>query len=788
MPAMTRLGKRDRPGHSPLREVFENLRSQLSRLDLLIGILAILILASLLIGFHVSPIPDYQIGDIASQEVRAPQDFAYEDVAATAAEREKARELTPILYEFDGTLAVRIERKLKDAFATARKILAERRVPAKGPLAQGQRSEVLAGLQESLGQFISPNAMPILVEQRFNPSLEGSIIRVLDVVLRGYIVDDQTWPQFLRDQRKGIRVRDTASQSERLLDDANIVRNRTAAREYMRQFHLEFSALNGGESLQLLGFMDTFLVPNLFYNQAESEARRIAAASRVRPIEVHVKQGKIVVRSGEEIDPAVAAQLHALRNLRRPRSPGGQFLGFGAIIAIFIFGLWRYLIDYQARRRNLRRQILLVLLVLIAQFAVVRLLSALAAILGERVAIEAFRAPFNLHYAIPFAFGAVLVALLVDINLGIITSMLVAALTGLFYEDAYMAAYAVLGCLAGISTVRQFKDRATILRAGITIGLVNMAAILGIDALRETPLALSDTLPKVGFGFAGGMLASAIAYLLLTLPILERVFKITTDIRLLELSNLNTKVLSELRKKAKGTFTHSLEVGTLAEAAAEAIGANSLLVRVGAYYHDIGKMKKPEYYIENQEDYVNKHDALSPNMSCLILASHVIDGLDLAEEYGLPQDIRDLIKQHHGTRIMHYFYRKALDSMNGRSQEIDEVDFRYPGPKPQTREAAILMIADAVHGASRTFHEQPSPAQLQGMIDRLTDAILADGQLDDCDITLREIGLVKEAMLNLLTGRYHRRVDYPGYDFNKIQEKPGRIPVPNPGSKHAKAV
>jgi len=282
-------------------------------------------------------------------------------------------------------------------------------------------------------------------------------------------------------------------------------------------------------------------------------------------------------------------------------------------------------------------------------------------------------------------------------------------------------------------------------------------------------------------------LASAIAYLLLLLPILERMFKITTDIRLLELSNLNSKVLSELLEKAKGTYWHSLEVGMLAEAAAEAIGANSLLVRVGAYYHDIGKIRKPEYFGENQ-DYVNKHDALSPNMSCLILASHVNDGLALADEIGLPQDIRDLIKQHHGTRIMHFFYRKALDSMNGRSQEIDEVDFRYPGPKPQTKEAAILMIADAINGASRTFHDQPSPAQLQGMIDRLTDDILADGQLDECDVTLREIGLVKEAMLNIMTGRYHRRVDYPGYDFKTVQGKPGGIPVQNSGSKHAKAV
>jgi hypothetical protein len=174
-------------------------------------------------------------------------------------------------------------------------------------------------------------------------------------------------------------------------------------------------------------------------------------------------------------------------------------------------------------------------------------------------------------------------------------------------------------------------------------------------------------------------------------------------------------------------------------------------------------------------------------MSCLILASHVKDGLELANEIGLPQDIRDFIPQHHGTRIMTYFYRKALDSMNGKSQDIDEVDFRYPGPKPQIREAAILMMADSVEAASRTL-TNPSSAQIQGMIDRLMDAIHTDNQLDECDITLREVGLVKEAIFKILTGGYHRRLDYPGYDFKAVQGKPDKIPVPNSGSKHAKAM
>jgi len=196
---------------------------------------------------------------------------------------------------------------------------------------------------------------------------------------------------------------------------------------------------------------------------------------------------------------------------------------------------------------------------------------------------------------------------------------------------------------------------------------------------------------------------------------------------------------------------------------------------------------KPEYYVENQSYGINKHESLSPNMSCLIISSHVKDGLELAKESGLSEEICDFIPQHHGTRIMTYFYRKAQDNCKGRHQELDEVDFRYPGPKPQTKEAAILMMADSIEAASRTLTD-PSPAQIQGMIDRLMDSILADNQLDECDITLREIGLVKESFFKILTGFYHRRVDYPGYDFNAVEEKSDRTSVTNSSPKHAKAI
>jgi putative nucleotidyltransferase with HDIG domain len=265
-------------------------------------------------------------------------------------------------------------------------------------------------------------------------------------------------------------------------------------------------------------------------------------------------------------------------------------------------------------------------------------------------------------------------------------------------------------------------------------------------------------------GLSSAMLAS------LFLPVLESLFGLTTDIRLLELSNLNSPILRRLALEAPGSYHHSITVGTLAEAGAEEIGANGLLARVGAYYHDIGKLKHPEYYIENQVFAGNKHETLTPTMSTLILASHVKDGLAIAEEVGLGPKVRDLIPQHHGTRIMTYFYQKAKDAAEEKNAEISENDFRYPGPKPQFREAAILMLADQVEAAARTLQD-PSPGQIRSLITRLTQLTIQDGQLDECNITLKELSRVGGAFERVLTGMYHHRIEYPGFEFNKRIEE-----------------
>jgi len=786
MPAATRSAKWERPGGRRLRTIFKNLACELTWIDLLAGLLGTLVLSGLLVGFHYHSIPEYSVGDIAAQDYRAPADLDYEDETATAAERQVARDQTAALYDFESALTARRVHELQEAFSAARTFLAEKGIARASALSPEVQSRLNAELQPLVGMTIPAGAMPVLLRQMFSETLERRVIRVLEAMMRGCVVADPSWPQFLKDQRLGIVIRDRSTGAERPLAGSYLARSRTAASEYLRQFQLEFADLSPQNRVRMLDFVDRMLEANLAYNPAETELRREAAAARVVPAAHRIKQGKTLVRGGEEVTPAIAAQLRSLRNLMQPRSLPGQLAGFALFIAAFLYGLWHYLVCHRGRPGNPRRQSLLILCVLLETFLVIRLLTGLADLLADRVAVEALRGPYQLYYVLPFALGGMLAALLADVHLGIITSMMVASLAGLFFGDVYIAAYALLGSLGGIFTLHlRYQDRAAILKAGIVVGMIDVLAVLGIDFLRQAPLEASGLSLRMLYGFMGGVLASPLASLLL--PTLESLFAITTDIRLLELSNLNTPALRRLAVDAPGTYHHSLMVGTLGEAAAEAIGANPLLVRVGAYYHDLGKMVKPEYFVENQVFGMNKHETLSPNMSCLIIASHVKDGMDIAREMRLAQGIRDLIPQHHGTRIMTYFYRKALDAMNGKSHEINEADFRYPGPRPQTKEAAVLMMADSVEAASRSLTD-PSPAQIRGMIDRLTDAILEDNQFDECDITLREIGLIKESIFKILTGLYHRRLDYPGYDFKNTQDKADRFPAANSSARHAKAV
>ena len=362
----------------------------------------------------------------------------------------------------------------------------------------------------------------------------------------------------------------------------------------------------------------------------------------------------------------------------------------------------------------------------------------------------------TLRAALPVPLGGVLLTVLFNARLAFAGSLTLTILTGLMLQApmSYFF-FAFVGSLVSIFSLSGRQKRTAFFRAGSVLGLANAYTLLAFSLIE-------GDLGNLGADVVGSLVNGAIVAILATglLPLLEQSFGRTTNFTLLELSSLDEPMLKHILLTAPGTYNHSIMVGTLAESAAEAVGANGLLCRVGAYYHDIGKTRHPSYFIENQPDAVNRHDKLAPSLSRAIVMSHVKEGIEMARAYGLPEVLVDMIPQHHGTRLVSFFYHRAKETSDPCLQAVKEEDYRYPGPKPQTREAAIIMLADSVEATTRTLAD-PTPARIRGAVQKLINSIFVDGQLDECDLTLRDLHHIANSFARILTGVFHHRVEYP---------------------------
>jgi hypothetical protein len=370
----------------------------------------------------------------------------------------------------------------------------------------------------------------------------------------------------------------------------------------------------------------------------------------------------------------------------------------------------------------------------------------------------------------------------------VILSFIVAGIWGNDYGIAL--ASLVAGALS-VYTVRDMKNRTQIFHSLGFIFLGYGLAIVALGFARSEPLGL--LLQQLAFAASNAVISPVLTYGLLIF--IEKTFRLTTDLTLLELVQFNHPLLRQLAEKAPGTYHHSMTMASLAEAGAATIGANATLARVGAYFHDIGKIIKPTYFVENQKTSRSRHDKLAPRMSSLIIAAHVKDGMALAREYKLPEEVIEFIPMHHGTTRMDFFYSKALEVARQSDDEtkIDEIkeqDYRYPGPKPQTRETGIMMLADAIEAAVRTI-EEPTPQRITDLVDDVVKRRVEQGELDECPLTLQDITKVKEAFVNVLVGIYHTRVKYPDVEPRKRARRPSSSahrrddqdgePIPAPG-------
>jgi cyclic-di-AMP phosphodiesterase PgpH len=363
--------------------------------------------------------------------------------------------------------------------------------------------------------------------------------------------------------------------------------------------------------------------------------------------------------------------------------------------------------------------------------------------------------PEAVYYAIPYAAGGLVLQALLGLHYGLVFALSLSAIVSMYLPGTIvLGAEVLVTALVACLSLSRIRSRLAFIRAGFHISLLSLAFALTSVVMADN-LSTAEVILRLGNALLGGILCAVVSATLT--PVVEYLGGYVTDMRLLELGNIDHPLLKDLSIQAPGTWNHSMVMGMMAEAAADAVGANNVLARVGCYFHDIGKMKKPLYFSENQMSGDNRHDKLSPSMSALIIRSHVKEGLELARKHKLPAVMEDMIAQHHGTSVIEYFYDKALKEADG--EEVDKSHYIYPGPRPQTREAGILMLADGIEAASRSMSE-PSADRIQGMVQKMINKVFASGELNECELTLKDLHLIAKCFTRVLTAIHHQRVSY----------------------------
>ena len=671
----------------------------------------------------------YREGDIARERVVAPNDFRVQkDDVTLRREQEEAALAVPPVFVAD-------QRARTDALerwsAFQERALAVVSDPAVGP---HERAEKL----KLLGVPLDGAAADALSAQGRARRALSEMGAWLAEVLNGGVVAEKHGGFILGYRNVSLREGDAESSAPA----TRFLERREALDALVRHARTTFGADAKGVTL-VEALAGPFVVPSVTYDRAETEWRRSNAKSAVPDMVGMVKKDELIVDANERVSHDAVLKLRSLRNLEAARRSQSEYL-YPPLARMLLM-----LLFIAAFATYLRMELPWVFgdNGMLAMFTVLTL-----AVLGCVVAIVGVGGLSE--FAVPLALAPLVVASLMEKRPALVFTLMLSVVVMAVAElRAPFVAVAMMGGVTAVYSVQRLRHRWHFVRAFFAIALANTIAIVAWDLARSTPVAgmARDGL----WGLLSALFATAVAFGLL--PLVEQVFRLTSDITLLELSDLNRPLLRRMQLEAPGTYHHSMVVGSLAEAAAEAISANSLLARVQAYYHDIGKLAKPEYYAENEPaSSRSRHEKLTPSMSALVVKSHISEGLELAMKQRLPRAVRNAIPEHHGTMVMAFFYHKALESDPTARRE----DYSYPGPRPRSKETAILMLADGVEGASRALAE-PTPSRIRGLVQRIIEERVRDGQLDECSLTLQELARIRESFIPVLTAIFHVRAPYP---------------------------
>ncbi|MBF0257625.1 MAG: HDIG domain-containing protein [Desulfamplus sp.] len=734
---------------------------------------------------------EYKAGDIAERDIKAPRDFFIEDKDATLINRQQVADSFRSIYDYDPNMPSQLSEKVDQAFAIPRKFFtAMNQTTDVSPLSQTSDTNTdtsttenqinstggtdnnkitkndnsgvppLDTIMQSLEEFekilgisIGEKAYTTLYKYNFDTNITDSIKTILTEILKIGVVSNKDL--LLKEEKKGITIRTIGSSAEQVVENLQVFYGpeefqtivKTIGDPLLKGIHRNLSNI-------IIDICKKLIIPNITMNRSETERRIVQAQSEIKPVLYQIKQGEMILREGERVDDTRIVKLKALSHQLQEKNIAMIRIGTALMILFSLLVIYNlFLKDHKKLNKHHNKNILFLSLMLIIFLSLTKISAPIADTTSMPLPLDI--ASESIFLILPLAAGAMTVSLFLGFEIALYFTLILSILGAIIFSSSIQVfIFFFLSSITGAFWMKECRERKVFITTGLKLAFFNagLAISLSIYSADLQIVIISKNIMLAALsGLASGIITSGLT------PVAEIIFSYTTEIKFLELSNLDQPMMKRLMIEAPGTYNHSVIVANLAEAAASAIGVSALKTRVGAFYHDIGKLDKPLYFIENQTDGINRHDKISPSMSALVLIQHTKKGVEFARDNKLGQEIMDTIQQHHGTSLIRYFYNKSI-KIHG-VDAVKEDDFRYPGPKPQTREAAIVMLADVVEAALRTL-ERPTSARIQGRVQELINAIFLDGQLEECELTLKDLHQIAKSFNTILTGLYHHRIEY----------------------------
>ncbi|MBF0215975.1 MAG: HDIG domain-containing protein [Candidatus Omnitrophica bacterium] len=686
-------------------------------------------------------------GEIAMKDIYAPYDFSYQwgiDEINTRDLKAKLLKKVPRYLSYDGHVVDSVNAEIKNFMDTLERLDMKQILPAKDP----------EHIRSGLGVDLDARDLEYLAGFEDKDKLRQGIQQIVKNIYGIGYISDESMALINREQTESVVIytRDLKTEITRKIDEL-------ITEESLGNVLFENTQWYLGENAKFKKAVTTllkgFIRPNLEFDSDRTIEALAKAEQAIEPVynSWTVKKNEKIADKGERVTSRHVIQVSKLEELFRAERSEKFFLGILLLLVVLGASGCIYLrmmnkSDILERPRDVAIIVVTMLFMLLLAEIVLSLPQP--------------------SYFIPMASMGMMLMLILGFDIAFLSvftlSLFISVLAG---GDVSISIALIVGGLVGIIAVKGARRRSSILIAGLMAGAAKSVVIFSLDLAKG--IGTGATMSDAMWGMASGVLSGFIVMGLL--PVLEHLFKAPTNISLLEMSDLNHPVLKRLAMEAPGTYHHSVIVGNLAEAACDSIKANSLLARVGAYYHDIGKISKPQYFNENEMGGKSRHSGLAPSMSALIIANHIKEGMEFARKYKVSGTIMDFIRQHHGDSLISFFYQKALEKVKEDDIPPDEKDFRYPGPRPQSKETAIVLLADAVEASSRSLQD-PTPASVRHLVKKVVNNKFIDGQLDECDLTLKDMHNIYEAFVRTLTGIFHTRTSYPdgGNDREDAEE------------------